>query len=71
MLDDFFENDFYDIVWNIGGDIVENVELFDDFVYFKIKRKSKVYCIIYRYMERSLIKSEVNEIYSGIVVVGV
>lgn len=71
MLDDFFENDFYDIVRNIGGDIVENVELFDDFVYFKIKRKSKVYRIIYRYMERSLIKSEVNEIYSDIVVVGV
>lgn len=71
MLDDFFENDFYDIVRNIGGDIVENVELFDNFVYFKIKRKSKVYRIIYRYMERSLIKSEVNEIYSDIVVVGV
>lgn len=71
MPDDFSENDFYDIVRNIGGDIVENVELFDDFVHPKTKRKSKAYHITYRHMERSLTKSEANEIHSGIVAAGV
>lgn len=69
--DDFSENDFYDIVRNIGGDIVENVELFDDFVHPKTKRKSKAYRITYRHMERSLTKSEANKIHSGIVAAGV
>ncbi|XP_011428905.3 phenylalanine--tRNA ligase, mitochondrial isoform X4 [Magallana gigas] len=69
--DDFSENDFYDIVRNIGGDIVENVELFDNFVHPKTKRKSKAYRITYRHMERSLTKSEANEIHSGIVAAGV
>ena len=56
----FGDNDFYEIVRNICGDLVENVKLKDTFTHPKTQRVSKSYRILYRSMERSLTNKEVD-----------
>lgn len=65
-MEEFFLNDFYDLVRNIGGDIVEQVSLFDKFTHPKTGRSSLCFRIIYRHMERTLTKKEANEIHAKI-----
>jgi phenylalanyl-tRNA synthetase alpha chain len=55
-------NDFYALVRDIAGDLVENVELVDEFTHPKTNRQSHCYRIIYRSMDRSLLNSEVNDL---------
>jgi len=62
----FSPNDFYDLVRNIGGDIVEQVVLIDKYKHLKTGRNSLCFRIIYRHMERTLTKIEVNEIHDKI-----
>ena len=59
---DFNQNDFYEIVRSIGGDLVEKVEMIDEFTHHKNNRKSHCYRINYRSMDRSVTNEEINEL---------
>nr|ALS04447.1 phenylalanine-tRNA mitochondrial-like isoform X1 [Acartia pacifica] len=59
-------NDFYDLVRDIGGHNVEQVNLIDDFVNKKTGRRSHSYRIVYRHMDKVLTNEEVNVIHEQI-----
>lgn len=60
--DNFNHNGFCEIVREKGGDLVENVELVDQFTNAKTGRSSKCYRIIYRSNDKSLTNEEINSI---------
>lgn len=57
---DFHENDIMEIVRDIGGDVVEDVKLVDEFRHPKTGRRSLCYRINYRSLERTLTNDEAN-----------
>ena len=59
---DYESNNFYDFVRTMAGDLVENVNLIDDFTHPKTSRRSHCYRITYRSMDRVLTVKEINEI---------
>lgn len=60
--DDFNELDFLDLIREEASDLVEEVELVDDFTHPKTGKTSKTYKITYRDNNRSLTNEEINEI---------
>lgn len=58
--------DFCDLVRSIGGDLIEQVVLIDQFYHQKKQRHSQTYRIIYRSMDRTLTKDEINLVHKDI-----
>ena len=60
MPDGFHEHDLYELVRSVAGDLVERVDLIDEFSHPKTGRQSHCYRINYRSMDRSLTNAEVD-----------
>lgn len=58
----FNNNDFFEIARDIAGDLIESVDLVDEFTHPKTQRSSKCFRINYRSMDRSLTNEEVDEL---------
>lgn len=64
---DFHENDLMELVRSVGGDVVEDVKLVDEFTHPKTGRKSLCYRINYRSLERTLTNAETNKMHSEVI----
>ncbi|KAK6359401.1 hypothetical protein TWF696_000561 [Orbilia brochopaga] len=58
----FHENDFMELVRGVGGDLVEDVKLIDEFTHPKTGRKSMCYRINYCSLDRTLTNEEVDSL---------
>lgn len=64
--DGFSVNDYFDLVRNVGGDLVERVETVDVFTHPKTHRTSFCFRIVYRHMERTLTQEDANAVHRSI-----
>lgn len=62
----FHENDMMEILRDIGGSLIEDVKLLEEFVHPKSGRKSLCYRINYRSLERTLTNEEVNQLHNEV-----
>ncbi|CAM9136121.1 unnamed protein product, partial [Hapterophycus canaliculatus] len=58
----FHNNDLFEVVRDVAGDLVEEIQLLDDFIHPKNERRSRCFRITYRSMDRSLTNEEVDRL---------
>lgn len=58
----FHLNDLNEVIRNVAGDLVERVELIDEFIHPKTGRTSNCFRISYRSMDRSLTNEEIDSL---------
>ncbi|KAK3490965.1 phenylalanyl-tRNA synthetase mitochondrial precursor [Neurospora hispaniola] len=63
---DFHENDLMEVVREVAGDVVEDVQLKDQFTHPKTGRKSMCYRINYRSLEKTLTNEEANDFHERV-----
>lgn len=63
---DFCSNDFYDLVRSVAGDLVEQVDLVDEFTNQKTNKTSHCYRIYYRSHERTLSQDEISLVHKSV-----
>lgn len=63
---DFHENDMMEIIREVGGSLIEDVKLIDEFSHPVSGRKSLCYRINYCSLERTLWNKEVNELHEKV-----
>eukprot|EP01016_Furgasonia_blochmanni_P051377 TRINITY_DN8081_c0_g1_i2.p1 TRINITY_DN8081_c0_g1~~TRINITY_DN8081_c0_g1_i2.p1 ORF type:complete len:271 (-),score=26.44 TRINITY_DN8081_c0_g1_i2:183-995(-) len=56
----FAENDLYQVIRDVGGDLIERVECVDIFTDKKKNKTSRCYRIHYRSLERTLLNEEID-----------
>ena len=62
----FTENNLCEVVRGIAGDLVESVELIDNFTNPKKQKTSHCYRVAYRAMDRNLTDEEINELQNSV-----
>lgn len=58
--DSFNENDFFEIIRTVTGDLVEDVKCIDTFTNPKTEKTSKCFRILYRHMDKTVTNDEIN-----------
>jgi phenylalanyl-tRNA synthetase alpha chain len=62
----FNANDLYEVIRNVGGDLIEKVELIDSFTDPSNDKTSHCYRLSYRSMDRTVTNDEINSIQDSI-----
>ncbi|CAM9471763.1 unnamed protein product [Discosporangium mesarthrocarpum] len=60
--ENFHNNDMFEVVRDIAGDLVEEIQLVDEFVHPRTQRQSNCFRITYRCMDRSLTNQEIDKL---------
>ena len=62
----FHENQFHELVRELGGELVEDVSRTDEYTHPKTGLTSQTYRVTFRHMDRSLTNEEINVIFEEI-----
>eukprot|EP00158_Paraphelidium_tribonemae_P009535 Partr_v1_DN28893_c0_g1_i1_m34212 putative Phenylalanyl-trna synthetase len=62
----FHQNHLFEVIRGVAGDLVEDVQLVDEFTHPKTKRMSKCFRVLYRSVDRTLTNLAVNELQDSV-----